>query len=516
MSENLSENEIIHAFVINAKQKIQELNGVATVLMKEGAKPEFFDAIYRASTSIKNFASTCNQNQIVYFIVSVIDAQFNRIRLEKKEITDTEKLEIKENIKTLREMVLKLVNEMPTKETAIVTSDETNENQLELLATIGQLSVWSFHEMMNAFAKVHGYTELLDDIAQHIPKTFTQVHSEMHVVQGKLIANTEYMTGIMNRIRSLRGKTKITLKDFNIRSLVQRIQDLTQQPRKTLQWSALQIPSVNIQVDHIIFEQMWVHLWKLLSEWQTPNKNIQSMCLGKIEKNKNPNNPKYKNQLNLYIWIEPNSDSRINPEALTYTDKTEHTDIANVFHYTAKTAARIQCEASYGKSNEGSPVFKISLACDDILHAISEITGNAVPQPLHLTEENKINAPLKYVLIVDDEKDLRAILSIKISKLGYGVCAASSIQEARDISKQKEIKLILSDLFLNNESGIELMKEFKLNFPTVPFIFITGADEDDIPNSIMEIMMKYTSGFLPKPISNQTLKEILDKNLPLT
>ncbi len=515
MNDNLSDNEILRAFVTNSKQKIQELNGVATILMKEGPKPEFFDAIYRASSAIKNFAATCNQNQIVYYIVSVIDVQFNQLRLERKEITETVKHEIKENIQNLKDMILKLSNDNSTKEAEDESYKDIGENQLEMFVAIGQLSVWSFHDMMNAFAKIHGYTELLDDIVQHIPKTFSQVHSELHVVKEKLISNTEYMTGIINRIRSLRGKTKLIMKEHNIRSIVQKIQDLTQQPRKTLQWSTLQIPSVNVQVDYIIFEQMWVHLWRLLAEWQIPGKSLQSLCLGKIEKNKYPGNPKFKNQLNLYIWLESNDISKLNPEEINFNNKTEHSDIANIFLYTAKTAERIQCEVLYGKTSEGVPLFKISLTCDDILHAVSEATGNTVPQPLHATDENKNLVPLKYVLIVDDEKDLRSILSLKISKLGYGVCAASTIQEARELTKQKDIKLILSDLYLNNESGIELMKEFKQSFPSTPFIFITGADADDIPNSIMEIMTKYSSGFLAKPISNQTLKDMLDKNLPL-
>lgn len=512
-----SDKEILIAFAKNAIQKIQELNGIANVLMKEGPRPELFDAIYRTTTIIKDFASTCHQNQIVNFVINTIDSQFDALRLEKRSISDSIKKDIKKNINTLREMVNKLLKETPDENKV----NENNNNLYEpedmstLLSAIGQLSVWSFHELMNALAKVHGYTEMLDDVLQQLQESNPQAYKEIRTIQEKLITNTSHMTGIINRIRSLRGKTRINIQEHNVRNIIKRIQELTQQPPKTLQWSSLHIPSVNVKFDQIIFEQIWVHLWKLLAEWQAPRTLVQSMCFGEIDKHKSFDIKKFKNILSIYIWLEPNGADKLDPTSLKYTTQTPQPDLANVFHYTSKIAARVNTEITCAKARYGGAVFRISLPCDDAIQAVSE-TGIDIPQPLHILKLSQTDKPLKNILILDDEKDLRTILSLKINKMGYGVSIASSILEAKQILDKKDIKLIISDIFLQQESGLELLKEIKSIKPNLPFIFITGASEDDLPSPISEILVKYSSAFLTKPISTQLLKETLEKFIPMS
>jgi hypothetical protein len=46
-------------------------------------------------------------------------------------------------------------------------------------------------------------------------------------------------------------------------------------------------------------------------------------------------------------------------------------------------------------------------------------------------------------------------------------------------------------------------------------MFISGANEDDIPRSLLDILSKYSKAFLTKPIPTNVLKETLEKILPL-
>ena len=512
MGNSVTDKEILYAFTKNSSQKVLELNGVANVLLKEGAKPEFFDAIYRATSAIKAFASTCHQNQIADFISANIEPHFDSIRLENLDITDDMKKNIKEKISELKEMIKNVVKEENVPEATEIAKEE--ENVHTLLTSIGQLSVWSFHELMNALAKVHGYTEMLEDIYQQLPESSPQIKSDLRTIQEKLISNTSHMTGIINRIRSLRGKTKINIKEHNIRDIIKNIQELTQQPPKSLNWSSLHIPSVNVQFDQVIFEQIWVHLWKLLGEWQSPGTLVQSMCFGKIDVDKVTNNQKFKNKLSIYIWLEPNGTVKFDPTALQYMKQTPQADLAYVFYFTSKIAKRISAEVTCAKSPYGGVIFCITIPCGELIMTVSE-TGNVIPQPLHILKTRQQDKPLRNVLILDDEKDLRTILSLKINKMGYGVSVAGTIAEANAILDSKEIHLIISDLFLTQESGLDLLKSLSINAPEIPFIFITGANEDDISKPILDILAKYAKGFLTKPIQTQLLKETLEKIIPL-
>lgn len=513
MANIVTDKEILLAFVKNATQKTLELNGIATVLLKEGAKPEFFDAIARTTSAIKAFALTCNQNQISDFISSKIDPEFDSIRLENLSITDDMKKNIKDKIVLLKDMIKNVIKEETQPESPEVPKEE-EDSLHSLLTSIGQLSVWSFHELMNSLAKVHGYTEMLEDIYQQIPDTTPQLKSDLRTIQEKLISNTSHMTGIINRIRSLRGKTKINIKEHNIRDVIKNIQDLTQQPPKSLNWTSLHIPSVHVQFDQIIFEQIWVHLWKLLGEWQSPGTLAQSMCYGKIDLSKSANNPKFKNNLSVFIWLEPNGTAKFDPTSLEYAKQTPQADLAYVFHFTSKIAKRISAEVECAKTPYGGVIFCITISCGDILSSVSE-TGNQIPQPLHISKMKQQDKASKNILILDDEKDLRTILSLKINKMGYSVCVAENIAEANKILDSKEIDLIISDLFLGQESGLDLLKTLSINAPKIPFIFITGASEDDISKPILDILAKYSKAFLTKPIATQLLKETLEKIIPL-
>ncbi|APJ04535.1 response regulator [Silvanigrella aquatica] len=513
MSNTITEKEILLAFSKNSNQKVIELNGIANVLLKEGAKPELFDALSRTTSAMKTFAITCHQHHIAEFISKMIEPDFDRIRVENLTITEEIKSALKEKISKLKTMIKDASKDMPAQDNIEPLSLQ-DEGMYSLLTSIGQLSVWSFHELMNALAKVHGYTEMLEDVYQHVPDNVPEVKSELKTIQEKLISNTAHMTGIINRIRALRGKTKINIKEHNIRDIVKNIQELTQQPPKTLNWSALHIPSVNVQFDQIIFEQIWVHLWKLLGEWQNPGTLIQSMCFGKIDPNKSNQNNKFMNLLSLYIWLEPNGTAKFDPTKLNYSTQTPQADLAYVFHFTSKIAQRISANITCAKASFGGVVFCISIPCGELQITHSE-TGYAIPQPLHISKMNQKEGPLKNILILDDEKDLRTILSLKISKMGYGVSVASTIAEATQMLESKKIDLIISDLFLTQESGLDLLKKMSATSPEIPFIFITGANEDDISKPILDILAKYSKGFLTKPIPTQLLKETIENILPL-
>lgn len=515
MSNSNTDKEILSAFVKNALMKLQEMNGIANVLLREGSKPELFDALARASNALKAFAVTCQQNQVADFIISKIDTQFDSIRLENIKITDEIKQNIKEKMTHLKEIITAASkDEAPPAQEIEVQNKETDNNLHALLSAIGQLSVWSFHELMNALAKVQGFAEMLEDIYQQIPDSASEARESLKTIQGKLILNTTHMTGVVNRIRSLRGKTKIVIKEHNIRDVIKNIQDLTQQPPKTLNWSALHIPSVMVPFDQIIFEQIWVHLWKLLGEWQPPKANVQPKCFGKIELNSNLKEAKYKNSMLLYFWYEPYNAPSFDPTTLKYDTQTPQADLAYVFHFTSQIAKRIHATILSAKTPFGGVVFFLTLPCGEIVNTVNE-AGYAIPQPLHVTKLEQQDKIIKTVLIIDDEKDLRTILSLKINKMGYNICVAENIAEAINQLENKKIDLIISDLFIGQESGLDLLKTLNLTDSKIPFIFITGASEDDISRPILDILAKYSKAFLTKPISTQLLKETLEKFAPL-
>ena len=78
---------------------------------------------------------------------------------------------------------------------------------------------------------------------------------------------------------------------------------------------------------------------------------------------------------------------------------------------------------------------------------------------------------MSQVLVVDDEADIRALISEILSDEGYGVTAAANANEARQARADNRYDLVLLDIWMPDTDGITLLREWSdsgdLNCPVV-------------------------------------------------
>ena len=81
----------------------------------------------------------------------------------------------------------------------------------------------------------------------------------------------------------------------------------------------------------------------------------------------------------------------------------------------------------------------------------------------------------KKLLIVDDEPDLREMISFEFDLLGVNVLEASSGNEAIEVlNSNSDVDAIISDIRMPNGDGLSLLKHVAKNTNRSPFIFISG------------------------------------------
>jgi two-component system response regulator ResD len=83
------------------------------------------------------------------------------------------------------------------------------------------------------------------------------------------------------------------------------------------------------------------------------------------------------------------------------------------------------------------------------------------------------------VLHVDDEKDWLALVRTALEDAGHVVLSAQDATEAMTLADAGKPDVIILDLDLKGESGVELMKYFCRNHPGIPIILFTGLAHDD-------------------------------------
>ena len=78
------------------------------------------------------------------------------------------------------------------------------------------------------------------------------------------------------------------------------------------------------------------------------------------------------------------------------------------------------------------------------------------------------------VLLVEDKAELRAMLRKALERAGYAVDEAPDGNTAIDKVRSRRYQLVLSDLKLPGNSGIDVLREAKRVEPTLPFILVTA------------------------------------------
>ncbi|MEX2445441.1 MAG: sigma-54 dependent transcriptional regulator [Alkalispirochaeta sp.] len=114
------------------------------------------------------------------------------------------------------------------------------------------------------------------------------------------------------------------------------------------------------------------------------------------------------------------------------------------------------------------------------------------------------------VLIVDDEKNIRAGLGRALELDGYRALLAGDGQEALDTMQEEEIDLVIADLKMPRVSGEELLRRVVDQYPTVPVIILTGHGTIE---TAVQAMRDGAYDFLTKPVSLERLSLLAKRAL---
>ena len=81
------------------------------------------------------------------------------------------------------------------------------------------------------------------------------------------------------------------------------------------------------------------------------------------------------------------------------------------------------------------------------------------------------------ILVVDDDKEIVGAIEIYLKKEGYNILKAYNGEEALDIVNNNEIHLIILDIMMPKEDGLETLEEIRKS-KTIPVILLSAKSED--------------------------------------
>src|SRR5690349_14333299 len=110
---------------------------------------------------------------------------------------------------------------------------------------------------------------------------------------------------------------------------------------------------------------------------------------------------------------------------------------------------------------------------------------------------------LKRVLVVDDEEPIRRLLGYMLQSHGYETVLAADAREARQRLEETPFALLLCDVNMPGESGMDLVRHTFQQRPYTAAIMVTGLDSPLLANAALDMG---AFGYIIKPFeANEVL-----------
>ena len=113
-----------------------------------------------------------------------------------------------------------------------------------------------------------------------------------------------------------------------------------------------------------------------------------------------------------------------------------------------------------------------------------------------------------HILHVDDDPDIRLLISASLTEFGYVVVTAGNVTEALQLAQELRFNLCILDVRLPDGTGIELCQKLRPLQPGVPIVYYSAyADEA----SQREALSVCGDAYLKKPLSMAELEKTVSE-----
>lgn len=116
------------------------------------------------------------------------------------------------------------------------------------------------------------------------------------------------------------------------------------------------------------------------------------------------------------------------------------------------------------------------------------------------------------ILVIDDDVSFCMLLNTFLTRKGFDVSTAYSIEEAKQLFEQTPFRLVLTDVRLPDGDGVEILQYIKAADPTIQVILMTGYTDIKTAVNAMKIG---AFDYVAKPINSDqilgTIQEALAK-----
>lgn len=103
------------------------------------------------------------------------------------------------------------------------------------------------------------------------------------------------------------------------------------------------------------------------------------------------------------------------------------------------------------------------------------------------------------VLVVDDEPSIRLLCKVNLELEGFRVLEADTLEGARRHLREEDVSVVLLDVHLGVDDGLELIAELRSSRPPIPIALFSGTSGYDA------VVTADADAIIPKPFELEQL-----------
>ncbi len=109
------------------------------------------------------------------------------------------------------------------------------------------------------------------------------------------------------------------------------------------------------------------------------------------------------------------------------------------------------------------------------------------------------------ILVVEDDEQVRTMLCMTLRQAGYETLEADSGRSAREVQARQPADLVVTDIIMPEEDGLETIMHFRKNYPRTRLIAISGGGRVDARDFLKDAQLLGAAVTFQKPVDRRQL-----------
>jgi YesN/AraC family two-component response regulator len=122
---------------------------------------------------------------------------------------------------------------------------------------------------------------------------------------------------------------------------------------------------------------------------------------------------------------------------------------------------------------------------------------------------------MKRILVIDDDFHVRDMLERLLRKAHHDVETAADGAEALRRHRQSPVDLVITDIIMPEKEGLEMIAEFRKEYPSVKLIAISGGGRIGPANYLKLATLLGAERTFAKPVDTSQLLSAIEELLAL-